>query len=265
MPAIVALVKNVPDSWSTRKLTPDFRLDRESVDSVIDEINEYSVEQALRLRDENPEADYRVVALGAGPAGAEEALRKALAMGADEAVLLADEAMAGSDVIGTAWALNNAINTIEDVVLVIAGAASSDAYMGALPGVLAEYRQVPALTSVSALKVDEGQLTATRETNKGTYELQAALPAVVSISDKAAKPRFPNFKGLMAAKKAEITTLDLAAIGVAPEQVGQAHAATSVTAAQERPARTAGEVFHANDPAAAAAKIADFLAAQKLI
>ncbi|MGP6173410.1 electron transfer flavoprotein subunit beta/FixA family protein [Corynebacterium sp. A21] len=265
MPTIVALVKNVPDTWSTRKLTPDFRLDRESVDSVIDEINEFSVEQALRLRDENPDAGYRVIALGAGPAGSEEALRKALAMGVDDAVLLADEALAGSDVIGTAWALNNAINTIEDVALIITGVASSDAAVGALPGVLAEYRQIPALTSLSALKFEGGQLSATRETNKGTYQLQAALPAVVSISDKAEKPRFPNFKGLMAAKKAEITVLDLAAIGVAPEQVGQAHAATSVTAAQDRPARTAGEVFQANDPAAAAAKIADFLAAQKLI
>ncbi|QGU07109.1 Electron transfer flavoprotein subunit beta [Corynebacterium occultum] len=265
MPAIVALVKNVPDTWSTRKLTPDFRLDRESVDSVIDEINEFSVEQALRLRDDNPEAGYRVIALGAGPAGADEALRKALAMGVDEAVHLADEALAGSDVIGTAWALNNAINTIEDVALIIAGAASSDAAVGALPGILAEYRQIPALTSLSEIKLESGQVQAVRESNKGTYQLQSALPAVVSVSDKADKPRFPNFKGLMAAKKAEIKSLDLAAIGVAPEQVGQAHASSSVTAAQERPARTAGELVHANDPAVAAAKIADFLAAQKLI
>lgn len=265
MPTIVALIKNVPDTWSTRTLASDFTLDRENVDSVIDEINEFALEQALRLRDDNPDAGFRVVALTAGPAAADEALRKALAMGADDAVRLTDDTLAGSDVLGTAWALHNAINTIADVALIIAGSASSDGSMGALPGILAEYRQLPALTSLSAVRISGQEITATRETTQGTYELQATLPAVLSIADKADKPRFPNFKGLMAAKKAEITTLDLAAVGVAAEQVGLAHAATAVTAAEDRPARTAGEVIRANDPAEAASRIADFLAEKKLL
>lgn len=265
MPTIVALIKNVPDTWSTRTLDTDFTLDRDNVDNVIDEINEFAMEQALRLREANPDAGYRVVALNAGPAGSDEALRKALAMGADEAIQLRDEALAGSDVIGTAWALNNAINTIDDVQLIVAGNASSDGAMGALPAILAEYRQVPALTELSSVTLAGNEITATRETNLGIYELHSQLPAVISVGDKADKPRFPNFKGLRAAKSAEIATLDLAAIGVAPGQVGLANAATVVRAAENRPARTAGEVYRANDPAEAATRIADYLTENNLI
>ena len=264
VPAIVVLVKNVPDTWSTRTLNPDFTLNREGVDEVIDEVNEFAVEQALRLRDENPDAGYSVVALSAGPEPAEEALRKALAMGADSAVLLHDAALAGSDILGTAWALTNALNTIPDVALVVAGSASSDGAMGALPGILSEYRQQPALTSLKKVALEGGIVKAVRETNDGDYEIEAPLPAIISVTDKADKPRFPNFKGIMAAKKAEITRLDLASIGVAAEQVGLAHAATAVTAASPRPARAGGEVIRgtASD---VAAKIADFIAAEKLI
>lgn len=262
MSTIVVLVKNVPDTWSKRTLEADFTLDRQGVDSVLDEINEFAVEQALRIREAHPDAGYRVVALSAGPAGGEEALRKALSMGVDEAVQLSDEALAGSDLLGTAWALNNAINTIADVVLVVTGSASSDGSMGALPGVLAEYRQVPALTNLSRVNLDGTQITAERHDHLGVYELSAPLPAIISVTDKADKPRFPNFKGIMAAKKAEIRRLSLAEIGVAPEQVGLAHAATAVTAAAERPARSQGDVIGASG---AAGKIVDYLVAENLI
>jgi len=262
MPTIVALVKYVPDTWSAKTLEADNTLDRVSVDSVIDEINEYAMEQALKLRDDNPNAGFRVVALTMGPTGADEALRKALAMGADDAVHVLDEALAGSDVLGTTWALTNALNTIEDVQIIVAGNSSSDGAMGALPGILAEYRQVPALTNVRSVTLDGQTLTAVRETAEGRHELAAQLPAIVSVTDKADKPRFPNFKGLMAAKKHEITVVDLAAIGVSPEQVGLAHSATAVTAATERPARAGGDVIRGED---AATKVADFLAAEKFL
>ena len=115
MPTIVALVKHVPDTWSTKSLNDDHTLDRTSVDNVIDEVNEYSVEQALRLRDNNPDAGYKVVALTMGPAQADEALRKALAMGADDAVLVSDDSLAGADALSTAWTLNAALNKLGDV------------------------------------------------------------------------------------------------------------------------------------------------------
>ena len=264
MPAIVVLVKNVPDTWSSKTLNPDFTLNREAVANVIDEVNEFAVEAALRLREQNPDAGYQVVALCAGPAGSEEALRKALAMGADQAVLLSDPALAGSDVLGTAWAISNAINHIPDVAVIVAGNASSVGTTGALPGLLAEYRNQPALTCCKSVQLDAGVINAVRETNDGDFNLEAPLPAVVTVTDKADKPRFPNFKGIMAAKKAEIRTLDLATIGVASEQVGLSHAATAVTAATTKPSRQQGEIIR-EDSATAAKKIVDFLAAENLI
>lgn len=265
MPAIVVLVKHVPDTWSQKALEADNTLDRVNVDSVIDEINEFAMEQALQLRDDNPDAGYRVIALSVGPAGADETLRKALAMGAEDAVHVFDEAIAGSDLLGTAWVLTNAINTIADVALIVAGNASSDGAMGALPGILAEYRQVPALTNVRSVALAGETITGVRETAEGRFELSAQLPAIVSVTDKAPKPRFPNFKGLMAAKKHDVTVLDIAAIGVAAEQVGLAHAATAVTAAATRPAREGGDVISGADGGVAAGRVAEFLAAEKFL
>ena len=227
MPTIVALVKHVPDTWSTKSLEDDHTLDRTSVDNIIDEINEYSVEQALRLRDENPDENYRVVAVTMGPAQADEALRKALAMGADDAVLVSDDALAGADALSTAWTLNAAINTLEDV---------------------------------HQVQLSGSTVKGSREDARGTWELEAALPAIISVTDKADKPRFPNFKGLMAAKKAEITTLNVADLGI--EAIAPT---TTVTESSKRPPRTAGEVISEPQPQDAAKKIADFLAAKNLI
>lgn len=260
MPTIVALVKHVPDTWSTKSLEDDHTLDRTSVDNIIDEINEYSVEQALRLRDENPDENYRVVALTMGPAQADEALRKALAMGADDAVLVSDDALAGADALSTAWTLNAAINTLEDVQLITLGNEASDASTGTLAGLLAEYRQLPALTELHQVELSGGTVKGSREDARGTWELEAALPAIISVTDKADKPRFPNFKGLMAAKKAEITTLNVADLGI--EAIAPT---TTVTESSKRPPRTAGEVISEPQPQDAAKKIADFLAAKNLI
>lgn len=260
MPTIVALVKHVPDTWSTKSLEDDHTLDRTSVDNIIDEINEYSVEQALRLRDENPDENYRVVALTMGPAQADEALRKALAMGADDAVLVSDDALAGADALSTAWTLNAAINTLEDVQLITLGNEASDASTGTLAGLLAEYRQLPALTELHQVELSGSTVKGSREDARGTWELEAALPAIISVTDKADKPRFPNFKGLMAAKKAEITTLNVADLGI--EAIAPT---TTVTESSKCPPRTAGEVISEPQPQDAAKKIADFLAAKNLI
>ncbi|APT84577.1 electron transfer flavoprotein subunit beta/FixA family protein [Corynebacterium aquilae] len=261
MPTIVVCVKHVPDTWSERTLNPDFTLHREGVDEVIDEINEYAVEQALQLKEANP--DYRVVALTMGTPRAEEALRKALAMGCDDAAILTDDALAGSDVLGTSWALNSAINALgEDVALVVTGNASSDGSMGAVPGILAEYRAVPALTNLTKVAIEGTTITGTREDTHGEYELSAQLPAVVSVTEKSGKPRFPNFKGIMAAKKKEIRTLSLAETGATAEQVGLAHAATAVRSADTRPERTQGTITRG---ASAPTELVDFLAERGLI
>lgn len=264
MATIVVLVKNVPDTWSTKTLEDDHTLDRTNVDSVIDEINEYAVEAALRIKEAEPER-FRVVAASMGPAGADEALRKALAMGADDAVLLTDDALAGSDAVATAWAMTNALNTIDDLALIVAGNQSSDGATGTLAGLLSEYRQIPALTQVGEVNLNGDTVSATREDDRGTWQIEAQLPAIVTVTEKGSSPRFPNFKGLQAAKKHEIAQLTLGSIGVDAGQVGLNSSATVVRSAEEVPARTAGELIESGSPEEIAAQIADKLAAKNLI
>ena len=149
---------------------------------------------------------------------------------------------------------------LDDVQLITAGTEASDASTGLLAGLLAEYRQLPALTGLHKVELADGTLQGTREDARGTWELEAPLPAIVTVNDKSDKPRFPNFKGLMAAKKAEITTFTLTDLGI--EAIAPT---TSVVAAEKRPPRTAGEVISEHNPQDAAKKIADFLSAKNLI
>lgn len=267
MPTIVALVKTVPDTWSTKTLRDDARLDRESVAVIIDEINEFSLEQALRVREDGAKAgvDYQVVALSMGPAHHEEALRKAIAMGADDAVHITDDALGGSDALGTAFALHSALETIDDVALIIGGNYSSDGSTGTVPGLLAEFQEIPALTAVHELKVSGDTVSATREDNRGTWQLEANLPALVTVTDKADSPRFPKFKGLRQAKKHEMKTVDVAGIELDADMVGAANATSRVLSHNQRPARTAGTVIDSGSPEEQARKIADYLAENNLI
>ena len=221
MTNIVVLIKQVPDTWSERKLSEDdWTLDREAADAVLDEINERAVEEALLIK-EKEGGDSTVTVLTAGPERATEAIRKALSMGADKAVHLVDEGMSGSDMVQTGWALARALGTIEGTELVIAGNEATDGTGGAVPAIIAEYLGLPQLTHVRKLTVENGKVTGERETDEGVFTLEASLPAVVSVNEKINEPRFPSFKGIMAAKKKEVTTLTLAEIGVEADEVGQ--------------------------------------------
>ena len=217
MTNIVVLIKQVPDTWSERKLTDgDFTLDRGAADAVLDEINERAVEEALLIKEKEAAngTESTVTVLTAGPERATEAIRKALSMGADKAVHLLDEGMHGSDLIQTGWALARALGTIEGTELVIAGNEATDGVGGAVPAVIAEYLGLPQLTHLRKVSVEGGKVTGERETDDGVFTLEAPLPAVVSVNEKINEPRFPSFKGIMAAKKKEVTTLTLAEIGV---------------------------------------------------
>lgn len=263
MTNIVVLIKQVPDTWSERKLTDgDFTLDREAADAVLDEINERAVEEALLIK-EREGGEGTVTVLTAGPERAGEAIRKALSMGADKAVHLKDDGMAGSDVIQTAWALARALGTIEGTELVIAGNESTDGVGGAVPAIIAEYLGLPQLTHVRKLAVEGGTVSGERETDDGVFTLEAALPAIVSVNEKINEPRFPSFKGIMAAKKKEVIALTLADIGVEADEVGGANAGSTVLAATPKPPKTAGEKIP--DEGEGGAKIAEYLVAQKLI
>ncbi|HEX5810973.1 MAG TPA: electron transfer flavoprotein subunit beta/FixA family protein [Pseudonocardia sp.] len=257
---IVVLCKQVPDTYSERRLRGDGALDRDASDAVLDEINERAVEEALQLKEAHGGA---VTVVSMGPDRATEAIRKALSMGADAAVHLSDEALAGSDAVGTARALAGAIGTVGDVDLVIAGNEASDGRSAAVPAMVAEVLGLPVLTHAREVTVEGGTLTVRRETDDGVVMLTAELPAVVSVGEKINEPRYPSFKGIMAAKKKKVTTLSLADAGVDAAQVGVAGALTSVVEATPKPPKSAGEKVV--DDGAGGAKVAAFLVAQKLI
>lgn len=258
---IVVLVKQVPDTYSERKLNAsDGVLDRDATDAVLDEINERAVEAALQLKEAH---DGAVTVLTMGPDRATDAIRKALSMGADAAVHLCDEALAGSCAVQTAKALAKAIGTVEGVDLVIAGNEASDGRAAAVPAMVADLLGLPALTHAREITVDGSSVTVKRETDDGVTHLRAELPAVVSVGEKINEPRYPSFKGIMAAKKKPVSTLALADAGIDAAEVGLANALTSVISASPKPPKSAGEKV--TDEGDGGAKIAAYLVAQKLI
>ena len=259
---IVVLVKQVPDTYSERKLNPsDGVLDRDATDAVLDEINERAVEAALVLKEANDGSEVTVLTMG--PDRATDAIRKALSMGADKAVHLSDEALAGSDAITTAKALAKAIGTVGDVDLVIAGNEASDGRGGAMAAMVAELMGLPALTHAREITVEGTAVTVKRETDDGITMLSADLPAVISVGEKINEPRYPSFKGIMAAKKKPVSTITLADAGIDASEVGLANALSAVTSAAPKPPKAAGEKIE--DEGDAGSKIAAFLVSQKLI
>ncbi|WP_112262012.1 electron transfer flavoprotein subunit beta/FixA family protein [Lentzea terrae] len=258
---IVVLVKQVPDTWSERKLTDaDHTLDRESADAVLDEINERAVEEALQLQEAHG-GEVTVIAMG--PDRATDAIRKALSMGADKAIHVSDEALHGSDVLATAKVLAKAIGTVENVDLVIAGNEATDGRAGAVPAILAELLGLPQVTQLRKVTVEGTTIKGERETDEGVAFLEASLPAVVSVTEKINEPRYPSFKGIMAAKKKPVSTLTVADLGVDASEVGLSGAYTQVLEASPKPPRSAGQ--RVEDGGDGGSKIAEFLVGQKLI
>jgi electron transfer flavoprotein beta subunit len=262
---IVVLIKQVPDTYSERKLDgSDGTLDRDATDPVLDEINERTVEAALQLKESDTANDSTVTVVTMGPDRATDAIRKALSMGADKAVHLSDEAIHGSCAVQTSKALAKLVAGLEDGYdLVLAGNESSDGRAGAVPAMVADLLGVPALTHAREIAVDGGSVTVRRETDDGVTHLAAELPALVSVNEKINEPRYPSFKGIMAAKKKPVATLSLADAGIDPSEVGLANALSTVTSSQPKPPKSAGEKVI--DEGDGGSKIAAFLVAQKLV
>ncbi len=257
---IAVLIKQVPDTYSERKLREhDWTLDRDAADAVIDEIDSRGVETALQLTEAH---GGEVTVLTMGPERAAESLRKALAMGAHKAVHVLDDGLAGSDGLQTSAALAAAIRTLS-VDLVITGNESTDGRTGSVPAMLAERLGLPQVTSVRTLEIDGTQLRAERVHDGGYSEVTASLPALISVTEKINEPRYPNFKGIMAAKKKPMSTLGIADLGLDPSSTGLANAASQVVDGTPRPPRTAGEKIA--DDGTGGTKVAEFLAAARLI
>jgi electron transfer flavoprotein beta subunit len=259
---IVVLVKQVPDTYSERKLADaDHTLDRDAADAVLDEINERAVEEALLIKEAH---GGEVTVVSVGPERATEAIRKALSMGADAAVHVSDPALHGADVLQTATVLARAIGTVEGVDLVIAGNESTDGVAGAVPAIVAELLGLAQLTHARKVEVDGTTIRVERETtDEGLTRLEASLPAVISVSEKINEPRYPSFKGIMAAKKKPVRTMTVADLGVDAGDVGLANAWSSVLEAAPKPPRSGGR--KTEDEGDGGAKIAEYLVSQKLI
>ncbi|WP_404948951.1 electron transfer flavoprotein subunit beta/FixA family protein [Streptomyces sp. ARC14] len=257
---IVVCVKYVPDATGDRHFADDLTLDREDVDGLLSELDEYAVEQALQIADAADDAEITVVTVG--PADAKDALRKALSMGADKAVHVEDDDLHGTDVIGTSLVLAKAVEKT-GFDLVICGMASTDGVMGVLPALLAERLGVPQVTLLSEVAVDGGVVTGRRDGDTASEQLEASLPAVVSVTDQSGEARYPSFKGIMAAKKKPVESLDLDDLELDADEVGLAGAWTAVDSATERPARTAGTIV--KDEGEGGKQLAEFLAGQKFI
>jgi electron transfer flavoprotein beta subunit len=262
MTNIVVLVKQVPDTYSERKLSgSDHTLDRESADAVLDEINERAVEEALKIKEAG---EGEVTVLTVGPARATDAIRKALSMGADKAIHVSDEALHGSDLLATAKVIAAAIGKIEGVDLVIAGNEASDGRGGAVPAIVAELLGFPQLTHARLVTVEGTTVKVDRETaDEGLTHLEASLPALISVTEKINEPRYPSFKGIMAAKKKPVETLTIADLGIDAGEVGLGNAWSTVVEAAPKPPRTAGQ--RVEDEGDGGTKVAEYLVGQKLI
>ena len=257
---IVVLVKQVPDTWSERTLKPgDSTLDRQSADAVINELDEYAIEEGLRLAEAH---GGEVTILSMGPERAAESIRKALSMGADKAIHLVDDGLAVSDAVQTSAAIAVVLSRTE-FDLVILGSESTDARMGVLAAMLAEQLGLPQLSYASKVEIDGTSVHINRLTEYGYDKVEATLPAVLSVVEKINEPRYPSFKGIMAAKKKPVETLSLADVSIAPGQVGLATAATEVASFAKRPPRQAGTIVP--DECDGGVKAAEYLAAQKFI
>lgn len=258
---IVVCVKYVPDATGDRRFADDTTTDRDAVDGLLSELDEYGVEQALRIKEAAGD-DAEVTVLTVGGDDARDALKKALSMGADKGVHVNDDDIHGSDVIATSAIVAKALEKT-GYDLVICGMASTDGTMGVLPALLAERLGLPQVTLLSEVSVEGGTVEGRRDGDAATELVEAALPAVVSVTDQSGEARYPSFKGIMAAKKKPVEDLDLDDLGIEADEVGLAGAWTAIETITERPARTAGTIV--KDEGEGGKQLAGFLAAQKFI
>jgi electron transfer flavoprotein beta subunit len=222
---ICVCVKHVPDPNLPMVVDPGTkRLVRNPASSILDPADEYGLEMALKLVEAQ---GGEVVAVTMGPAPAEDALRRAMAMGAERSIHLIDDALAGSDALGTAKALAAAIRA-ESPDLVICAVESTDAYCGMVPGALAELLGLPQVTFARSVDIADGSVTVQRATDSGYQTIQAALPALITVTASVGEPRYPSFKGLMAAKRKPIDAKDAGALGIDPSTVGETGAKEQV-------------------------------------
>ena len=259
---VIVPVKRTPDTAGEKKIDPSDRtLDREAGETVLCPVNEFSIEEAVRLKESQ---GAEVTVLLVGPETAQPIVRKALSYGLDGGVQIVDDAIAGSDALGTARVIAKALEA-QEWDLVIFGNQSTDARTCLVPAAVAELLGVPSLTFARHLEVDGDSITVHREHEEGWDVVSASLPAVVSVVEAINEPRYPSFKGIMAAKSKPLEVKSLADLGVEPEQVGANAATATMYEYAERPPKEAGTVVEDDGSGAAAAALADWMAEKKFV
>ena len=257
---ICVCIKQVPDSWAEKKLSAaDNTLDRAAADRVVNELDEYAVEEALKIVEAG---EGEVTILSVGPAEAADSIRKAISMGASAGIHVVDDSLHGSDAVATSLVIAEALKG-RDFDLILFGSESTDARMSVVPAMVAARLGLPQMTFASKVEVSGSDLTIQRQTDYGYDEVKASLPAVVSVVEKINEPRYPSFKNIMAAKKAPMETVSLLDLGVDSSAVGLSAAWTTVASFADRPAKAAGTKVV--DEGNAAAQLEEFLVTQKFI
>ena len=256
---IAVCVKQVPDATVHKRIDSGTkRLDR-SGEAALNPTDLNAVEEALRIKEAQ---SGEVVLVSLGPEKAVESLRKALAMGADRAVLVADDAAAGSDLLGTSRALAGALAGIE-ADLVLFGQAANDSDGAVLWAAVADRLRLPVISQAASLEVDGSSVTGKRQTEHGYDVIRAPLPAIVAVSDAINEPRYPSLKGIMGAKTKPQETLALGDVGVDPGAAGEAGAKTTVRELGPPPSR--GSQVKIEDDGSGAQKILDFVLERRLL
>ncbi|SRR5579875_2868863 len=256
---VVVCAKQIPDPAAPPLIRPDTHTLDRTGKLILDDSDSYGVEMALQLAGG---ADDEVTLVSMAPNGETAGLRTALAMGATRAVLISDDALLGSDALGTAKVLAAAIRPIQPD-LVIAATESTDGYTGTMPVQLAELLGLPSVTFAKGVAIDGSTVKVQRQTEAGYDDVECPLPAVVTVTAGVVEPRYPSFKGIMAARSKPIDVLTLADLGLAPADVGAAGARQEVTQVSEAEARTAGEIVE--DDGEGAQRILAFLEQLKVI
>jgi electron transfer flavoprotein beta subunit len=259
---IVVTVKLVPDPNAEKRIDPSTkRLVRSGVETVLNPYDEYALEAALQLKERT--GDATVVIFSMGPEALRETLRKALAMGADEAVFLSDAGLEGSDVWSTAYAMAHALRKVGFDLLIVGG-LTDDGSTGAVPGALAEHLDLPCITNARKVEIDGNALRVERETDAGYQAVRGPLPALLTTALTFGEPRYASLKGIMGAKKKTIAPMTLVDLGL-DRAVGTDGSKMELEAFAPPPVRGKGRTVEAADGASGAQVIFDFLKERKLV
>ena len=261
---ICVLVKQVPDAAVTKRIDPStMRLDR-SGETNLNPFDTHAIEAAMQISEGGQMEVDEVVAVTMGPEGAVRALHKAVALGADRSVHLADDALVGSDVCATGYALARVLEA-ESPDLVLLGQQSDDGECYTIGAVVADHLKMPSLTQVIKIDVQDGKLRCERQAEYGYDTVEIELPAVISVGDAINEPRYPSLKAIMGAKKKPLDSKATGDVGIEADRVGEAGSRTKVLALNPPPAKQAGEIIEDEDTNETVDKIVAWLEERKLL